>query len=231
MKDIPTTTPAKGPEAGQGIWDRATAAARALQGPGEERTLTQLRALNLEGMAQAFEQQISLPSSSSLAFEDRVALLVECEAAHRDGRRLTRLLAKARLKYAQACLENLDTRASRGLDARTLSSLAHGQWIEKAQPILIAGPTGVGKTWLACALAQKACRLGHTALYARLPRLLEELRIARKRHLKAVWSLRWRTTRMVSTYPKKVDTYAGSQDGARSQSHPRPSKGRPLPVR
>lgn len=144
-----------------------------------QQTLTQLRTLNLEGMAQAFEQQISLPSSSTLAFEDRVALLVECEAAHRDGRRLTRLLAKARLKYAQACLENLDTRASRGLDARAISSLAHGQWIEKGQPILIAGPTGVGKTWLACALAQKACRLGHTALYARLPRLLEELRIAR----------------------------------------------------
>jgi DNA replication protein DnaC len=144
-----------------------------------QQTLTQLRGLHLDGMAHAFEQQISLPSSSTLAFEDRLALLVECEAAHRDGRRLTRLLAKARLKYAQACLENLDTRSSRGLDARLIASLAHGQWIGKGQPILIAGPTGVGKTWLACALAQKACRLGHTALYARLPRLLEELRIAR----------------------------------------------------
>jgi DNA replication protein DnaC len=144
-----------------------------------QQTLTQLRALNLEGMAAAFEEQVTLPSSSTLAFEDRVALLVEREAAHRDGRRLTRLLAKARLKYAQACLEDLDTRTSRGLDARLIASLGHGQWIERGQPILIAGPTGVGKTWLACALAQKACRLGHSALYARLPRLLEELRIAR----------------------------------------------------
>jgi DNA replication protein DnaC len=106
-------------------------------------------------------------------------MLVEREVAHRNNRRLTRLLAKARLKYGQACLENLDTRASRSLDARLIISLGHGEWIERGQPLLISGPTGVGKTWLACALAQKACRLGKSALYARLRRLLEELRIAR----------------------------------------------------
>src|ERR1700722_11676703 len=144
-----------------------------------QQTLTQLRHLSLDGMAHAFEEQITLPSSSALPFGDRFAMLVQREAAHRNDRRLTRLLAKARLKYGQACLENLDTRASRGLDARQIASLAHGEWIERGQPILIAGPTGVGKTWLACALAQKACRLGKTALYARLPRLLEELRVAR----------------------------------------------------
>lgn len=144
-----------------------------------QQTLTQLRALGLEGMAQAFEEQLAMPASHALAFEDRFALLVERETAHRDDRRLKRLLAKARLKYGQACLEDLDTRASRGLDARLITSLGHGQWIERGQPLLICGPTGVGKTWLACALAQKACRLGKTALYARLPRLLEELRIAR----------------------------------------------------
>lgn len=144
-----------------------------------QQTLTQLRALKLEGMAHAFEEQIALPTSSHLAFEDRVALLVEREAAHRNGCRLTRLLAKARLKYGQACLEDLDTRASRGLDAHLITSLAHGEWIERAHTILICGPTGVGKTWLACALAQKVCRLGKSALYARVPRLLEELRVAR----------------------------------------------------
>lgn len=144
-----------------------------------QQTLTQLRALKLEGMAHAFEEQIALPTSTSLSFEDRVALLVEREAAHRNGCRLTRLLAKARLKCAQACLEDLDTRASRGLDARLITSLAHGEWVERAHTILISGPTGVGKTWLACALAQRACRLGKSALYARVPRLLEELRIAR----------------------------------------------------
>jgi DNA replication protein DnaC len=142
-------------------------------------TLTQLRTLKLEGMAHAFEEQLTLPASQSLPFEDRFALLVEREAAYRDSHRLTRLLAKARLKYAQACLEDLDTRASRGLDARLLASLAHGEWVERAHTILIVGPTGVGKTWLACALAQRACRMGRSALYARLPRLLEELRIAR----------------------------------------------------
>ena len=99
-----------------------------------QQTLTQMRALNLEGMADAFEEQITLPSSSSLAFEDRLALLVEREAAHRDGRRLTRLLAKARLKYGQACLEDLDTRASRGLDARLITSLAHGSGSSAGNP-------------------------------------------------------------------------------------------------
>src|ERR1700691_2564782 len=144
-----------------------------------QQTLTQLRNLSLDGMAHAFEEQITLPSSNTLPFEDRCAMLVEREAAHRNDRRLTRLLAKARLKYGQACLENLDIRASRGLDARLITSLGHGEWIERGKPLLISGPTGVGKTWLACALAQKACRLGKSALYARLPRLLEELRVAR----------------------------------------------------
>lgn len=144
-----------------------------------QQTLTQLRNLGLDGMAHAFEEQITMPSSHGLPFEDRFAMLVEREAAYRNDRRLTRLLAKARLKYGQACLENLDTRASRGLDARQITSLGHGEWIERGQPLLISGPTGVGKTWLACALAQKACRLGKSALYARLPRLLEELRVAR----------------------------------------------------
>lgn len=110
-----------------------------------QQTLTQLKNLSLEGMADAFEEQITMPSSQTLSFEDRFAMLVEREAAHRNDRRLTRLLAKARLKYGQACLENLDTRASRGLDARLITSLGHGEWIQRGQPLLISGPTGVGK--------------------------------------------------------------------------------------
>jgi DNA replication protein DnaC len=144
-----------------------------------QHTLTQLRALKLDGMAHAFEEQLTLPTSANLPFEDRFALLVERETAHRHSHRLARLLAKARLKYAQACLEDLDTRSSRSLDTRLIATLAHGEWLERAQTILIVGSTGVGKTWLACALAHKACRLGNSALYARVPRLLEELRIAR----------------------------------------------------
>jgi DNA replication protein DnaC len=144
-----------------------------------QQTLTRLRELRLEGMAEALEEQLALPSSATLAFEDRVALLVEREVAYRDRSRLGRLLAKARLKYGQAALEGLDTRASRGLDTRLVTSLAHGEWLERGHAVLIVGPTGVGKTWLACALAQRACRHGKSALYARMPRLLEELRIAR----------------------------------------------------
>ena len=144
-----------------------------------QQTLDQLRALRLDGMAATFEEQLALPSAQTLPFEDRFALLVEREAAHRSGKRLTTLLRKAKLKYATANLEDLDKRSSRGLDHRLITSLAHGEWLERTQAVLITGPTGVGKTWLACALAQRACRLGKTTLYARVPRLLEELRIAR----------------------------------------------------
>ena len=144
-----------------------------------QQTLDQLRALRLDGMAATFEEQLALPSAQTLPFEDRFALLVEREAAHRSGKRLTTLLRKAKLKYATANLEDLDKRSSRGLDHRLITSLAHGEWLERTQAVLITGPAGVGKTWLACALAQRACRLGKTTLYARVPRLLEELRIAR----------------------------------------------------
>jgi DNA replication protein DnaC len=144
-----------------------------------QQTLTQMRAMKLDGMAGAFEEQLTLPTSSQLAFEDRLSLLVERERAYRSQHRLKRLLTRARLKYGTASLEDLDVRASRGLEAAKIASLAHGEWLERGQTVLIVGPTGVGKTWLACALAQKACRMGKTALYARLPRLLEELRIAR----------------------------------------------------
>jgi DNA replication protein DnaC len=142
-------------------------------------TLAHLQALKLAGMAAAFEEQLALPPAQTLPFEDRFALLVERESAHRSAKRLTTLLRKARLKYATANLEDIDTRASRGLDRRLLTSLAHGEWLERSQDVLITGATGVGKTWLACALAQRACRLGRTTLYARVPRLLEELRVAR----------------------------------------------------
>lgn len=133
----------------------------------------------LDGMAHAFEEQLALPSAHTLSFEDRFTLLVERERAYRDERRLKRLLSSARLKYAQASLEDLDPRTRRGLDQRLITTLAHGEWLTRGQSILITGRTGVGKTYLACALLQKACRLGKTALYVRLPRLLEELKVAR----------------------------------------------------
>ena len=141
-------------------------------------TLEKLKELSLTGMAAAFAEQLARPDYAELSFEERLGLLVDREATDRDNRRLERNLKAARLR-CDACLEDLDTRTSRGLEAVKIASLAHGEWIERGQTVLIVGPTGVGKTWLACALAQRACRLGHSALYARLPRLLEELRIAR----------------------------------------------------
>jgi len=141
-------------------------------------TVTQLRSLRLDGMARAFEEQLTQPQAGGLAFEERFGLLVDRELAWRDSRRLERLLKQAKLKYAEACIENLDTRSARGLDARQLMNLAGSDWIRRDQNLLITGATGLGKTWLACALGQAACRQGFSVLYARFSRLLEELRIA-----------------------------------------------------
>ncbi len=141
-------------------------------------TLDTLRSLKLHGMATALEEQQGSPPSQELSFEERLALLVDRERLHRDGARRTRLLQQAHLKVSQACLEDLDYRAARGLDKRQIATLASCEWVRRGQNILITGPTGAGKTWLACALAQQACRQGLSALYWRVPRLFEELRIA-----------------------------------------------------
>ena len=105
-------------------------------------------------------------------------MLVQREIDWRDAKRLTRLLKAAKLKLASACLEDIDWRASRGLDRNLVTALAGGDWLRHGHNVLITGATGVGKTWLACALAQQAARSGFTVLYMRAPRLLEELRVA-----------------------------------------------------
>jgi DNA replication protein DnaC len=141
-------------------------------------TLETLRSLKLHGMTAALEEQQSMPSTQQLSFEERLALLVDRERLYRDNTRRTRLLQQAHLKVAQACLEDLDYKAARGLDKRQIASLASCEWVRRGQNVLITGPTGSGKTWLACALAQHACREGLSALYWRVPRLFEELRVA-----------------------------------------------------
>lgn len=140
-------------------------------------TLAQLRTLKLDGLAGALEEQLTQASMAAMSFEERLALLIDREIHHRDARRQARLLKQARLKYPQAAIEDLDSRPARGIDRRTVMSMALGTWVESGHSILISGPTGVGKSWLACALAQYACRRGYSAYYQRVPRLAEELAI------------------------------------------------------
>ncbi len=140
-------------------------------------TLAQLRDLKLAGMAAAVEEQLSSSASTTLSFEERLALMVDREVHHRGDKRRAALLKRAALKYPQACIEDVDGRAGRGFERSALMSLALSRWIEDGTAILLSGATGSGKSWLACALAQYACRRGHSALYLRTPRLAEELRI------------------------------------------------------
>jgi DNA replication protein DnaC len=143
-----------------------------------QQTLTRLRSLKLDGMARAFEEQLAQPAAHGLAFEERFGLLVDREVTWRDTRRVDRLLKLARLKFPTACLEDLDTRLSRRLDTRLIASLGSCDWIRAGQAVILTGSTGLGKSWLACALGNQACRQGFSVCYARFNRLLEQLRIA-----------------------------------------------------
>ena len=141
-------------------------------------TLDKLQDLRFTGMVKALTEQMALPDIEDLSFEERLGLLVDREVTDREDRRLQTRLRQAKLKQ-NACIEDIDFKQSRGLDKSLILDLAQCQWIKKHLNLLITGPTGVGKTWVACALAQKACREGFTSLYLRLPRLLQELPIAK----------------------------------------------------
>ena len=141
-------------------------------------TLSTLRSLKLSGMADAFQQQLEQPATHDLSFEERFALLVDREATSRDSRRLTRLLQMAHLKQP-AWVEDIDYKHRRGLDKSQMAALVSCDWIRAHQQLHITGPTGSGKSWLACALGHQACRQGLSVRYQRTSRLLEELRIAR----------------------------------------------------
>ena len=138
-----------------------------------EQTLARLHALKLPGMAAALEAQRGVPDMAALSFEERLALLLEREQAVREDRRLTRLLQLARLRVP-ACVEDLNFRVARGLDRGLVLRLAEGAWVRRHEVVLLTGPTGSGKTWIACALGHQACRQGHRVRYLRLPRLLGE---------------------------------------------------------
>jgi DNA replication protein DnaC len=140
-------------------------------------TLDKLRTLRLTGMSHALEEQMAAPEIHSLTFEDRLGLLVDREMTERENRRLKTRLKKARLRQG-ASMEDIDYRHPRGLDRSLMAQLSSCQWIGEHLNVIITGPTGCGKTFLACALAQKACQEGYSAEYLRLPKLFRELLIA-----------------------------------------------------
>jgi DNA replication protein DnaC len=142
-------------------------------------TLDRLHELRLRGMAAALEEQLQSSAAAELSFEERLALLLEREITWRDDRRLQRLLQQARLRLPSAAPEDIDFRSARGLDRSVLLRLASADWVRHHQVVLIVGPTGVGKSYLACALGQAACRNGLSTRYFRLGRLLTELALAR----------------------------------------------------
>jgi DNA replication protein DnaC len=142
-------------------------------------TLDKLQQLKFIGMATALTEQMNTAEIDALSFDERLGLLVDRELTYRDNRRFTAKLRRAKLRHPTACMEDVDYRHPRGLDKALFASFATAHWINEHLNILITGPTGVGKSWLACALAHQACREGYSALYQRLPRLLNDTAIAR----------------------------------------------------
>ncbi len=141
-------------------------------------TIDKLETLRLTGMVKALREQWQSPDINQLAFEERLGLLTDREADLRETRRMQTRLKRARLRQ-NASLEDIDFKQPRGLDKLLITKLADCQWIAKHQNLIITGPTGVGKSYLACAFAQKACREGYNTVYARISRLFEDLGLAK----------------------------------------------------
>ena len=143
-----------------------------------QETLEKMNAMKLFGMVESFEAQLSSSEYAELSFEERVGLMVDTEWTAREQRKLTRRLRGAKLKYP-ASLENVNFRAPRGLNRQQVLSLGSCGWIAEHHNVLISGPTGIGKSFLACAFVERACRRGFTGYYVRAPRLIHELAVAR----------------------------------------------------
>lgn len=153
-------------------------------------TLEKLHQLRLRGMAKAFQEQMEQPEVDGLSFTDRLALLIDREVTERENWHLKIRLRNAKLKQ-NACVEDIDYRSPRGLDKALMMRLAGCDWIRHQDNVLIVGPTGTGKTYLACALGHKACREGFNVVYRRTPRLFSEILQAKGegRHLKFLTAL------------------------------------------
>ena len=142
-------------------------------------TLDQLKALNLDGMADAFVELQNRAQAAELSHAEWLALLLDREAANRNTRRFQIRLRSAKLRHSQAAIEDVDYRTPRRLDKALFHKLAAGDWIDRHQNLIVIGPTGVGKSWLACALGHKACRDDRSVFYQRVPRLFDALALAR----------------------------------------------------
>jgi DNA replication protein DnaC len=143
-----------------------------------EQTIEKLYHMKLNGMAEAFKEQLQQPDITDLSFQERFSLLVDRQWTWKEERRMRRLLSNARLKI-NACIEDIDYRAPRGVEKSLILQLASCDWIRYAHNVIITGPTGVGKSYLACALANRACRMGYSAFYIRIPKLFQDLAIGK----------------------------------------------------
>ncbi len=177
-----------------------------------QQTIDSLNRLKLHGMTAALSEQMTQSAASGLAFEDRLGLLVEREVLYRDNRRLAGLLRVAQLKV-RASFEDIDFHSRRGLDRAQIASLGSCDWVRSAHNLLIHGATGCGKTFLACALANQACRQGLSALYVRAPRLFEELNLCH-----ADGSFRKRLAAIAKTNVLVIDDFAISPIAPRGRA-------------
>jgi DNA replication protein DnaC len=144
-----------------------------------QQTLEKMNGMKLSAMAEAFEQQLGSGEHAKLSFEERLGLLVDCEWTAREQRKLTRRLRSAKPRYKSASLENVDFKHPRKLIRQQVLSLGSCSWIQDRHNLVITGPTGIGKSFLACAFVERACRRGFTARYVRMPRLLHEVAVGR----------------------------------------------------
>ena len=143
-----------------------------------QQTLEKMNAMKLSGMSEAFQQQLASTECARLSFDERLGLLVDSEWTAREQRKLKRRLRSAKMRYA-ASVEDIDFKHPRGLDRQQVLSLGNCGWIQSRHNLLITGPTGIGKSYLACAFLERACRRGYSAAYLRLPRLLQQLAVGR----------------------------------------------------
>jgi DNA replication protein DnaC len=142
-----------------------------------QQTLQHLTELKLWGMREALQHQLEQPQTYDLSFEERLGLLVDYEKTYRQDKKIERLIKAAKLRHS-VCIEDMDYHHRRSLKREAFSHLATGRWIKETFNLMITGPTGIGKSWIACALGHQACRLGLSVFYCRLSKLLEEMRLA-----------------------------------------------------